>query len=129
MRARLGKLLKAGCCLRMSKGFLLLSLLPLQFAYRAEAQTPEPPLNPSSPKQRPALKNPPEVTTLELGKPIEREISPGQTHSFQIALSGAQFAPLTIKHRGLDVFEQLFTPDGNLIAWFDTEPGPQEEER
>ena len=69
-----------------------------------------------------------EATVLELGKSIEREISGGQTQSYQITLSAGQFVSVIVQQRGIDVIEKLFAPDGKLIAQFDSELRPQEAE-
>ena len=62
-----------------------------------------------------------EVTTLELGKPVERELSGGQKHAYQIALSEGGYAKVTVDQRGVDVIARLFAADGQLIADIDSE--------
>jgi CHAT domain-containing protein/Tfp pilus assembly protein PilF len=59
--------------------------------------------------------------TLELGKPIERDIAGGQTQSYKVKLSKDQFADLSIQRRGIDVVEQLLAPDGKVYARFAAE--------
>jgi tetratricopeptide (TPR) repeat protein len=71
----------------------------------------------------------PEITMLVPGPPIGREISGGQTHVYQITLTKDQFAGVTIEQRGVDVTEQLFAPDGKLIAKFNSEVKPEATER
>jgi tetratricopeptide (TPR) repeat protein len=66
---------------------------------------------------------------LEPGRPIARELAGGQTHSYQLKLSAGQFTSVIVQQRGIDVVEQLFAPDGRLIAEFDDELRPQEAER
>jgi CHAT domain-containing protein/Tfp pilus assembly protein PilF len=68
-----------------------------------------------------ARKKPQESLILELGKPIERELSDGQTHSYQIALSAGQFMSVALKYRGRDVQVKLLTPTGKQITEFDPE--------
>jgi CHAT domain-containing protein len=68
-----------------------------------------------------------EVTRLELGKPVERELAGDQTHSYQIALAEAQYVFVVVEQRGIDVFVQLIATDGKLIAVFDF--GSQGQER
>ncbi len=63
----------------------------------------------------------PEVTTLESGKPLEREIAGGQKHSYQIDLSVGQYFMATVEQRGVDVLARLFDGDGKPIAEFDAE--------
>ena len=57
--------------------------------------------------------------TLELGKPIERDIAGGQTQSYRVKLSKDQFAGLSIQRRGIDVVEQLLAPDGKVYICTD----------
>jgi len=59
--------------------------------------------------------------TLELGKPIQRDIAGGQTQSYRVRLSKDQFAGLSIQRRGIDVVEQLLAPDGKVYARFASE--------
>jgi CHAT domain-containing protein/Tfp pilus assembly protein PilF len=63
---------------------------------------------------------------LEVGRPIEREILGGQTHSYHIALSAGQFVSVSIQQRGMDVVERVFAPDGKLITESNSELRPQE---
>src|SRR5436190_24381038 len=44
-----------------------------------------------------------EVTALSPGHPIDREISDGQTQTYQIALITGQFASASVQQRGIDV--------------------------
>jgi CHAT domain-containing protein/Tfp pilus assembly protein PilF len=59
--------------------------------------------------------------TLELGKPIERDITGGQTQSYMVRLSKDQFAGLSIQRHGIDLAEQLRTPDGKVYVRFASE--------
>jgi tetratricopeptide (TPR) repeat protein len=70
-------------------------------------------------QQTKSISNPED--TLELGKPIERDIAGGQTQSFRVKLSKDQFAGLSIQRRGIDVVEQLLGPDGKVYARFASE--------
>jgi tetratricopeptide (TPR) repeat protein len=65
---------------------------------------------------------------LQSGKSVAREISGGQTQRYRIELSAGQFASVTVHQRGIDVIEKLFASDGKLIAQFDSEMRPQEDE-
>jgi CHAT domain-containing protein len=62
-----------------------------------------------------------ESLILELGKPLERELSDGQTHSYQIALSADMLVSVTLKHRGRDAQVKLLTPTGKQITELDPE--------
>jgi tetratricopeptide (TPR) repeat protein len=62
-----------------------------------------------------------ESDLLELGKPIQREISGGQTHSYKITMSSGQYLHVVVAQRGIDVAVALFAPDGKKISEADSE--------
>src|SRR5262249_47255280 len=62
-----------------------------------------------------------EELSLELGKPIERELSGGQSHSYKITMISAQYLHIVVEQRGIDVAVALFTPDGKKIIEEDSE--------
>ncbi len=66
-----------------------------------------------------------DVRLLESGKPVERELAGGQTHSYQITLSAGQYLSVVVEQRGIDVVVELFGSDGKQIAGFDSESGNQ----
>jgi CHAT domain-containing protein/tetratricopeptide (TPR) repeat protein len=68
------------------------------------------------------------ATVLELGKPIERELAGGQSHSYQITLSEGQLVSMVVEQRGIDVMVKLFGPDGKQITEFDSEIRKQGQE-
>jgi tetratricopeptide (TPR) repeat protein len=70
-----------------------------------------------------------EVTWLESGKPIAREMAGGQEHSYQIRLGEGQYASVIIEQRGIDVVVELFGIQGKAIAGFDLEYRTQGEEK
>src|SRR5262244_1981050 len=49
---------------------------------------------------------------LEPGKPIERELVGGESHSYQLALDAGQYVKLVVDQRGIDVAVRLSGPDG-----------------
>ncbi len=63
----------------------------------------------------------PAATVLELGKPIERELAGGQSHSYQITLTEGQFVSVVVGQRGIDVLVRLLGPDGKQINESDYE--------
>src|SRR6185369_11326542 len=69
------------------------------------------------------------TVTLAPGRPVEREISGGQTQSYQVTAAAGQFVGVTVRQSGVDVGEKLFAPDGKLVAEFNVEVRPQGEER
>jgi CHAT domain-containing protein/Tfp pilus assembly protein PilF len=69
-----------------------------------------------------------ETQQLELSKPIERELTGRQSHSYQMTLVANQYVKSVIVQRGIDVVVRLFGPDGRQIAEFDSEVRTQGEE-
>src|SRR5262245_15344913 len=62
-----------------------------------------------------------ESGSLEPGKPIERELSGGQSHSYKITMISGQYLHIVVEQRGIDVAVALFTPDGKKIIEEDSE--------
>ena len=56
-----------------------------------------------------------EMTALELGKPIERELSAGQKHSYQVSLTEGQFVPVSIRRKGINA-GMTFRPPGSEVV-------------
>jgi CHAT domain-containing protein/Tfp pilus assembly protein PilF len=59
--------------------------------------------------------------SLEPGKPVERELSGGQSHSYKITATSGQYLHIVVEQRGIDVAVALFTPDGKKIGEVDGE--------
>src|SRR5262249_10883155 len=53
-----------------------------------------------------------ETDSLEPGRPIERELSGGQSHSYKITMISGQYLQVVVAQRGIDVAVALFAPDG-----------------
>lgn len=49
---------------------------------------------------------------LETGRPIERELAGGQSHSYSISLTNGQYVRIIVEQKGIDVALKLFGPDG-----------------
>jgi len=62
-----------------------------------------------------------ETDSLEPGKPIERELSGGQSHYYKITLISGQYLQVVVDQRGIDVAATIFTPDGKKISEVDNE--------
>lgn len=60
---------------------------------------------------------------LEEGKPIERELSGGESHSYQLNVAAGNYACVTVDQKGIDVVASLFGPDGKLITAVDSPNG------
>jgi CHAT domain-containing protein/tetratricopeptide (TPR) repeat protein len=65
--------------------------------------------------ERGAVPSAQEVISLEPGKPVERELSGGQSHSYKITMTSGQYLHVVAAQRGIDVAVALFTPDGKKI--------------
>jgi CHAT domain-containing protein/tetratricopeptide (TPR) repeat protein len=61
-----------------------------------------------------------ETDSLEPGKPIERELSGGQSHSYKITMISGQYLQVVVDQLGIDVVVALFTPDGKKISEVDS---------
>jgi hypothetical protein len=75
----------------------------------------------ASPAQTPASErvvapNAQESVSLEPGKPVERELSGGQSHFYKIAMTSGRYLRITVSQRGIDALVALFTPDGKKIG-------------
>lgn len=86
---------------------LLLVFIPFTFAFTLVAQIGN------------------DTQRLELGKPIERELAGGQSHSYQIVLTSGQYVRLRVDQRGIDVVVTLFDPSGVSIVEVDSPNGTQ----
>jgi CHAT domain-containing protein len=62
-----------------------------------------------------------ESISLEPGKPVERELSGGQSHSYKITMISGQYLHIVVEQRGIDVSVALFTPEGKKIGEVDGE--------
>jgi CHAT domain-containing protein/tetratricopeptide (TPR) repeat protein len=82
---------------------------------------PRPSLVQASDGARRAAQSAQETDSLELGKPIDRELSGGQSHSYKITMTSGQYLQVLVDQRGIDVAVVLFTPDGKKISEVDSE--------
>jgi CHAT domain-containing protein/predicted negative regulator of RcsB-dependent stress response len=62
-----------------------------------------------------------ESISLEPGKPVERELSGGQSHSYKITTISGQYLQVVVAQHGIDVVIVLFAPDGKKISEADSE--------
>ena len=72
--------------------------------------------------ERSATQSAQESVSLEPGKPIEREISGGQSHTYKITMSSGQYLRVVVAQRGIDVAVALFTPNGKKIGEVNSDP-------
>lgn len=66
-----------------------------------------------------------EVRQLIVGTAVERELSGGQTHSYQITLTTGQYLQALIEQRGIDVVVLVLAPDGRKVIEVDSPNGTQ----
>lgn len=62
-----------------------------------------------------------ENLSLDLNKPVERQIAGGEKHTYKVEVSEAQYARVTLEQRGIDVVVRLFGIDQKLVAEFDAD--------
>jgi CHAT domain-containing protein len=102
---------------RISAIFLLL-IIVLRLAASAHAQQ----INVAKPE---TIANPPEVRKLEAGKPIEREMKGGESHTYQIALATGQYLDVAVEQKGIDVVVRVIAPDGKQLMEVDSPNGTE----
>ncbi|HEX8738142.1 MAG TPA: tetratricopeptide repeat protein, partial [Pyrinomonadaceae bacterium] len=66
-----------------------------------------------------------DIRSLELGKQIERELSGGAVHIYNINLAAGQFVRLVVEQRGIDVVATLIEPGGRKIVEADSPNGTE----
>ncbi len=62
-----------------------------------------------------------QIPKLQTDLPVERELSGGQKHSFEISLREGQYANLVVEQRGIDVIVRVFDVEKKPIFEFDLE--------
>jgi CHAT domain-containing protein/Tfp pilus assembly protein PilF len=71
----------------------------------------------------------PEITSLDPGKPVQRELTGQETHVYRVTMSEAQYGDVVVEQRGIDLTVELMDATGKLLAEFDSESRIQGEER
>jgi enterochelin esterase family protein len=61
---------------------------------------------------------------LEMGKPIDREIGKGETHTYEVVVPPGRLVSGVIDQRGVDVVVRLIDPSGATVATIDGDTGP-----
>ncbi|HUE83938.1 MAG TPA: tetratricopeptide repeat protein, partial [Pyrinomonadaceae bacterium] len=61
-----------------------------------------------------------DVNSLLLGKPIEKELKGGETHSYEIRMAAGQFLHVVVDQRGIDVVVTLLGPEGKSLIRVDS---------
>ena len=60
-----------------------------------------------------------DLPILEPGKPVSRQLSGGEVHSYQIVLTARQFLRVAVDQRGINLIVSLYDPNGKRIADLD----------
>jgi CHAT domain-containing protein/Tfp pilus assembly protein PilF len=76
----------------------------------------------ASTSERAAAPNAQESISLEPDKPVERELSGGQSHSYKITMISGQYLHVVVAQRGIDVAVTTLTPDGKKIIELNSDP-------
>src|SRR5215813_15547708 len=82
---------------------------------------PAPPPVQAPAGERGAAPSAQESVSLEPGKPVERELSGGQSHSYKVTMGSGQYLHVLVAQRGIDVAVALFTPDGKKVSEADSD--------
>jgi hypothetical protein len=72
--------------------------------------------------ERSATQSAQDNDSLEPGKPVEREISGGQSHSYNITMISGEYLHVVVAQRGVDVAVALSTADGKKIIEVNSDP-------
>jgi len=62
---------------------------------------------------------------LEAGKPVERELAGGGSHSYRVTLAAGQLLKVVVEQRGIDVMVTLYDPAGKKLVEVDSPNGEQ----
>ncbi len=68
-----------------------------------------------------------EATPLEPGKPIEREITGGESHTYQLSMTAGQFIRFRLVQQEVNVALTLTAPDGKQLVEMNLTPAGEEE--
>lgn len=67
-------------------------------------------------------------SVLEPGKPVERSLASGETHSYRVTLGVGQFMRVVAEQRGVDVAVKILSPDGKPLAEVNLNPDTKDKE-
>ena len=60
---------------------------------------------------------------LKLNEPLERQLSSGQTHEYQVALKVGEFMQVRVEQKGIDVALSIHSTAGTKLAEMDSPNG------
>jgi len=101
--------------IRLPKALLLFPVL-FSILCCAYAQTEKTGASPKLPEKAPKQI----VATLELGKPVERELQGGGTDTYEIKVKKGQFLHVVAEQRGIDVVLVVSDPQGKILVQADS---------
>jgi CHAT domain-containing protein/Tfp pilus assembly protein PilF len=64
-----------------------------------------------------------EAYPLEPGKPVQREIEGGQSHTYRLTLAAGHYVYAVAEQRGIDLVVAAFAPDGQKLVEMDSPNG------
>lgn len=64
-----------------------------------------------------------EIKSINIGEKTEREISTSEVHSYKFNASVNQFTNIAVEQKGIDLVVKLISPEGKLIAEYDSPTG------
>jgi CHAT domain-containing protein/Flp pilus assembly protein TadD len=106
------------------KGFLPIVAIATLFLVASEARSNSG-IKQQAPQQTPVT----QVISLREGEVIEKAISAGESHHYELTLPAGHFVRLTIDQRGIDLVEVITAPDGQKLAEVDGPSGMNGPER
>ncbi len=62
-------------------------------------------------------------TPLQPGTPIERQIGPGQNHSYSINVPEDNLVQITVEQQGIDLVVNIYSPGGKKVGEYDSPNG------
>ena len=66
--------------------------------------------------QSPESRHNSEITSLEPGKPVQRELGAGEAHSYALIVAAGQYVLVLADQRGIDVTLSAFDPNGKKLV-------------
>lgn len=105
--------------LRSLCGLAFSAILTLPSGVPSTAQT----LAPAQAPQSAPVAHSQRELSLELGKPVERELRGGESHSYRVHLEAGQYFHVVVEQKGIDVAVSLDGPDCKTITESDSPNG------
>lgn len=105
-------------CLTAAAGIFMSAILLAETANSHAIHSQQTSSNAGDPQQRAPER-------LELGKPLEKELSGGDRHSYQVTLTAGQFLHVVVEQRGIDVVVALVGPEDKQLIEVDSPNGSE----